>query len=371
MSQSDFITTALPYKQGGRQAYSFNVTLSELNVLLPSRDPDDLTTIKGANRAITAKHANDIRSYLEQQPNWVLGSIIAAIPADCVKYADQQINLPAQHHDKIHIIDGQHRRKAIGDLLTHINEDPTNQLHNQQINVILYEVDDQTTMRQMFAWLARAKPIDAKTRAQFDSADPFNNVALNCVPHSKMLADGRISAQLSTTKPASEFLITQLELGAVVTTLTLGPQAATTPALRSHYQNPDLQDKMLKRAIFFLDEFLPQVAPIYREILDGNLSNPHIAIRRADTHLLDPQMIRFIAICLEQFGEDDQWSDLAEQLVTMDFQKHLLNGNNDLANIGVIDPDTYKFRPKRAPEWRNAARQICTDARGKQPEPQE
>ena len=317
---ADNLTTpAIEYRQGGRRAFSFIMSLADLHHILPVRNQDDSSTIQGVNRAIAPRHANTIRNYLRETPEWVLGTIIIATDADSIQFDGANITLLAENFHKVRIIDGQHRRKAIGNLLDQL---PAPELLqdtlDNQISISLYEVNSEREMRQLFAWLANNKPIDANTKRQFDTSNPFNNVADRIAAHSALLAD-RVGRDRTKTANASEWLLTVPEIADLVLVTNLGYGTSANLSLQRSQQPAEIQNDMYQRTMTFFDEFLPEVHPVIRDILDNKVPNPHIAIRHANTWVLDPTIIKFMANCFEQM-QPEPWQPLAQHLSALNLQ---------------------------------------------------
>ena len=358
----NFTTPAIEYSQGGRRAYAFTMSLNDLHRILPVRNQDDLGTIQGVNRAIAPRHANAIRNYLRETPDWVLGTIIIATEADSIQFDRRNITLLAEHFHKVRIIDGQHRRKAIGDLLDQLQEPGTGpDILDSQISISLYEVNSEREMRQMFAWLANNKPIDSNTKRQFDTSNPFNNVADLIADNSSLLAN-RVGRDRTKTSMGAEWLLTVPEIADLVVVTNLGYGTAASLSLQRSQRPAETQDLMYQRTIAFLDEFLPEVHPTLRDILDNKVPNPHIAIRRTNTWVLDPTVIKFMANCFEQI-QPAPWQPLAEHLGALKLDRNTPLGDSDLHLMNLIDPSTNRFVQARDPQWRSIAKQICYEAR--------
>lgn len=358
----DFTTPAIKYRQGGRSIYSFAMSLGELHRVLPARDHDNLGFIKGVNRAITPAHANRIRNYLQETDDWVLGSIIIAAPPDYVQFDGEAITVPEPHFSQIRIIDGQHRRKAVGDLLDQLQEDDQRAaLLANHVSVNLYEVNSETEMRQMFASLANNKPIDTNTRRQFDTSNPFNNVAQILISESSLLND-RVGTQKARTMMASEWLLTVPEVSDIVTVLQLGYGHSPTTAIRRDLNNDTAIGRMRDAALEFFDDFLPDARPVMREIADGSILNSHLAIKRADSWDLDPTVIKFFANCYEE-NRPETSQPLAAHLADLDLDRNVALGDSALNRLNLIDLETGRLAAARDSAWRVAAKSLCADAR--------
>ena len=211
----DLSAQALRFVQGGRDVYGFALTVRDLNGLLPRRVDDDI--VSDANRRLNQPHADGIREYLWKQPAWLSGAIMVAIDPELVDFKAFEntegrfgvMSIPLAAIGQLKLFDGQHRRRAIYDLIderraqirdlgeqikgakvegldsTAINElsrelevteSRLYQLESEAIPVLLFGEVDIQSLRQMFADAAMARTIDALTKSRFDARDPFNRV---------------------------------------------------------------------------------------------------------------------------------------------------------------------------------------------------
>ena len=110
------------------------------------------------------------------------------------------------------IIDGQHRRRAISQLLHDLRADlnRANDLEKteaQQVLVTLYVCQHERDMKQLFAWMAKNKPIESNTQELFDSSDPWNNATQDIRDDTDLLK-GRINLNKATLGRNDEYLLT-------------------------------------------------------------------------------------------------------------------------------------------------------------------
>ena len=115
------------YWQGKRAVYYFALDLQSLDGLLPQRVDEGM--IREANRRLTPGHAKNIQDYLMKQKDWLLGAMLLGISPKAVEftpYEDEngqpnanfgELRILANLRNTMRIFDGQHRRRAIGDLL--------------------------------------------------------------------------------------------------------------------------------------------------------------------------------------------------------------------------------------------------------------
>ena len=72
------------FRQGGRDVYYFAVNLETLDGALPQRVDDDV--VRDANRRLTPSHARNIKEYLNEQEDWLLGALMLGIDPDAVVF---------------------------------------------------------------------------------------------------------------------------------------------------------------------------------------------------------------------------------------------------------------------------------------------
>ena len=66
-------TSAVPFRQGGRDAYSMVMTLRELDDCLPDREGgQDLDKFTTVNRPLLMKHALNILDFMKLNEDWIL-----------------------------------------------------------------------------------------------------------------------------------------------------------------------------------------------------------------------------------------------------------------------------------------------------------
>ena len=88
--------------------------------------------------------------------------------------------------------------------------------------ITLYVENAPKRLRQMFADIAEAKPIDRATKVRFNTSDPFNNIAQAVEGESQLVKEKVNTNQTATKIGKDEFLMTSLELKDIVNVLTTG-----------------------------------------------------------------------------------------------------------------------------------------------------
>ncbi len=263
----DLSALSMRFVQGGRDVYGFALTLMDLNGLLPRRVDDDI--MSDANRRLHQPHADAIRDYLWDEPAWVSGAIMVAIDPELIDFqafsnTDERfgvIRIPLSAIGQLKLFDGQHRRRAIYDLIDErrvqirdLNEKlgeaknelevaktggshttaievlsaqlkeakgRLDKLQAEAIPVLMFGEVDIESLRQMFSDAAKARPIDALTKSRFDSRDPFNRAA-EVVMNSCGLLNGNVEMERSTVSGTSDRLISYNQLATLLRTLQVG-----------------------------------------------------------------------------------------------------------------------------------------------------
>ena len=256
----DLSAQAMRFVQGGRHVFGFALTMKDLNGLLPRRVDDEI--VRDANRRLHQPHADAIKGYLWDQRAWLSGPIMVAIDPGLIEFdafdnTDGRfgvIRIPLAAIGQLKLFDGQHRRRAIYDLIdeqrTEIRElreklegatagghdsavieelsteldtteDRLRELESEAIPVLLFSEANIQSLKQMFSDAAKARPIDALTKSRFDARDPFNRAA-ELVMNSCDLLNANVEMERSTVSGTSDKLISYNQLATLLKTLQVG-----------------------------------------------------------------------------------------------------------------------------------------------------
>ena len=355
-----FQTEAIQLQQGRRDIYLFGLTLTQIDDLLPSRSDDRLNTIQDANRALAPRHAANIRRYLSETENWVLGAITLAISPESIRYEDGTLTVTQDSEHPLRIIDGQHRRRAIANLLA----DPTtpDQYAGQSLAVCLYAEAELRNQRQMFASMAEQKPIDKTTRLEFDATDPFNNTARwagECAP---LLRDRINRNKGGTISTRDETLLAGGDVKDLVTILTLGYGGKVTQNLKKHHLQEQEQAKMRQQIADYC-QLLTDARPELNEVASGQVPAAHLPIKRNDSWALDPAFLRLAAGCCYAWRQTSaDTGPLRDTIAGLELSKSALLHDDLMAQLNLLNPQNGKLVSRSSPEWRNAIQTICQNA---------
>ena len=295
---------AVPFRQGGREAYSMVMTLRELDDWLPDREGEqDLDKFTTVNRPLLMKHALNILDFMKLNEDWILGNFTISAKPDEIQW-DQPKNVLTVENKALFIIDGQHRRRAISQLLHELRADlnRANDLEKteaQQVLVTLYVCQHERDMKQLFAWMAKSKPIESNTQELFDSSDPWNKAAQDIRDDTDLLKD-RVNLNKSTLGRTDEYLLTNSLLRNNALVMTLGGKNRATKNLTQHHRQDGPQAEITLNSKSFYDNFLPECHDIFARIKAGDVANVELPHLRQNHWLLEPLILRLMADCYGQ-----------------------------------------------------------------------
>lgn len=320
-------TPAHRYWQGQRCVYYFALDLQALDGLLPQRVDEDM--IRESNRRLTPSHARNIQDYLRRNDNWLLGAMLLGISPTAVEfepYKDEggqaninfgELRILANLRNTMRIFDGQHRRRAIGDLLLELAEREKSDNGHQEallqasVPIVLYAEEDLRSLRQMFADASKTKPIEANTTTVFDRRTPLNLAARHLAKHSRLFG-GRIEMERTIVLPSSSHLLSISQSAAILKGLEVGNRGRVSRDRNHEYiQNPDA---LYSRCLKWADEFLPAAREEYEALVNGDIDGNEIPAMRRKSLAFSATFIRILAVCyqhwLQRISKD--WSPLAQ-----------------------------------------------------------
>ena len=399
-----FRTPAHRFMQGHRTVFTFALDLSQFDSILPQRIDEDV--VREANRRLTPSHAKKIENYLKNYDDWVLGAILLGIDSEAVKFTPfkdkegnpnpmfGELEIPYNRMNSLKLFDGQHRRRAIQDLLAALvsqeNElrrsiddeiesgqhpdtvkmlreqleearEKRKSLETQSLPIVLYKEGNIKALRQMFADAAKTKSIEAVTRARFDDRDPFNRAAYEIRERSELFRNDRIEMERNTVARTSPCLLAFNQLSTTLKTLMFGYYGRV-----SRIRNTELQmdhEPIVKLGIEWADDFLPACCGEYEQLLNPEIEDASvIPTMRRKTFALNATVLRVLAACFhswrEEVGKDTE--PLARFLRRHSFKNSLKNPM--LLRAGLVRPgDTSPVA--RRQEVQKAIRYIMRNAK--------
>ena len=315
------------YWQGGRCVYYFALDLQSLDGLLPQRVDDHIT--KDANRQLTPSHAKNIQDYLRECNHWLLGAMLLGISPQAVEfepYKDDsghpnisfgELRIKANLRNTMRIFDGQHRRRAIGDLLRELSEGKENSEVNRvallqaAVSVSLYEEEDLRSLRQMFTDASKTKRIEASTVTRFDRRNAFNLAAMHLSDESRLF-NGRVEMERTTVAASGSSLLAINQLAANLKALCVGINGRVSRERNDGYvQN---RNELYQHCLEWADEFLPAAREEYDRLAKGEIDNREIPAMRRKSLAFSATFVRILAGCYHLWHQtvSEDWKPLAQ-----------------------------------------------------------
>ena len=340
------------FRQGGRDVFYFALDLETLNGLLPERVDDNV--IKNANRRLTPSHATNIQRYLDEKEDWLLGALMLGIARAAVEFEPSQdeegepqpnfgrLSILANRKDTMRIFDGQHRRRAVHDLLADLSNasddrraDKLASLRRASMTIALYVEDDIGTLRQMFADAAQNKRIEQHTVTRFDRRDAFNLAAIWIADKSRLF-EGRVEMERSSVAASSQNLLAINQLAATLKGQEVGYGRRVSRDLNEKYMQE--LDGLYERCRVWSDEFMPAAREEYEGLLTGYIENSEIPYYRTVTFAFNVTFVRILAQCYSEWlREHDSWKPLADFVRSAAIDHG--SGRGLLADAGLVTPD--------------------------------
>ena len=318
-----FTTPAHRFRQGGRDVYAFTLDIETLDELLPDRVDDSV--VKDANRPLTTSHAKNIQKYLEDREDWLLGTLLLGVPKEALEFqsylddpstisAVGELRIRADGADRMKMFDGQHRRRAIKDVLNALpynkdNSKKLSSLKEASLPIMLYVEDRIESLRQMFADAAKTKIIERNTVTRFDQRDAFNLAALWIAEESDLFA-GRVEMERASVPRSSRSIIAINQLAMTLKTVEVGYMGRVRKERNDSYML-DLES-LFHRCWTWADDFMPAARDEYDNLMVGEVDNSDIPQERAKTMAYNATVIRILAGCYyEWIKYGDDWKPLA------------------------------------------------------------
>lgn len=366
------------FRQGGRDVYYFALDLATLDGLLPQRVEDSV--IRDANRRLTPNHAKSIQSYLYEKNDWLLGALMLGIAPDAVEFKPYPITPSEKENlqfgelcirsgriNTMRIFDGQHRRRAIQDILaelSNVRDDKSAaklvSLRKASMTVVLYAEDDIRTLRQMFVDASQTKRIEGMTVTRFDQRDAFNLTAVRLADES-LLFKGRVEMERSSVPASSQSLLAVNQMSTVLKSLEVGYHGRISGDRNDLYMSN--LHSLCKSCLTWADEFMPAAREEYRGLLTGEIENSDIPQLRTKTFAYNVTFIRVLAGCyhlwLKEHGPNS-WEPLAGFV-----RKSVIDRGSDyglLADAELVHPSGKELFARRQ-EVLRAIRQVVAAAK--------
>ena len=358
---------AMPFVQTERKGWVLTMTPQELVKLTPPRPPEQLSLFTDTNRPIANRHLDGIKAFIVETPDWALPNITLAATPDTLKAEGNHLTLSPQD---LKILDGQHRLEAMADLINQWNFQNTDDakkklqaLTTQDLPITIFEVQNNREQAQLFAWFARAKPIEAPVRDYFDNSDPYNQAAKAAMDNSTILKD-RVNWHTRTVSTKSSDLMSLANLKEIATTINLGVTRSPKPIDRKVITQQENQKKLQDRLVEFFDNFLPTCQPNYGFLAQSQNPKTDILMSKQASHALNPLIIRLFANAWARWTDDpnhQQPITLSDHIGSLNL--NLASPENDVETTLQLTNEKRKLQGLRHKSWNDATLNILKAAR--------
>ena len=324
VNPQDLRIPAHRFRQGGRDVYACVLDLPALNTRLPDRIDDKV--VRDANRQLTPSHARRIQTYLAERDDWVLSALMLGVRPEAVEFDPYtedgggpmqvgELHINAECPAAMKMFDGQHRRRAIKDVIRELELDAKrhNKLTDLQgcsLPIMLYVEKDDTALRQMFADAAQTKTIERNVVARFDLQDPFNLAALWMEENSDLFV-GRVEMERASVSRTNNNIIAINQLSVTLKTLEVGYKGRVSKQISDQYMLT--LDDLYERCWNWADDFMPAAREEYEWLISGDVDNSEIPLKRATSLAYNATVIRLLAGCYYEWTKGGaDWKPLAE-----------------------------------------------------------
>ena len=352
-NQYSLTTSAHRFRQGGRDVYYFALSLETLDGLLPQRIEDNV--VREANRRLTPSHSRNIQAYLDEKDDWLMGAMMLGIAQDAVEFQPYpnedgtvsqnfgEMRIRTNRVNTMRIFDGQHRRRAIQDVLLSLSQsegraDKLDALRKASMTIVLYAEDDIPRLRQMFVDASQTKRIEQNTVTRFDQRDAFNRMAVRIAENSRTFK-GRVEMERSSVSATSQSLLAVNQLASVLKATEVGygsyRSGSGEPYQKVNQEYMRDLDGLYERCRIWADEFLPAAREEFAGLLNGNVKNPEIPRLRAKTFAYSTTFIRVLAGCYHLWIiGSESWSPLADFISKSAIERG--SGQGLLVDAGMV-----------------------------------
>ncbi len=228
-----------------------------------------------------------------------------------------ELKIRADEAGTMKIFDGQHRRRAIADALSHLREsgDPESKerlerLRQASISVLLYVEEDEKMLRQMFVHASRTRTIEANVVAQFDERDAFNLAARHVAEYSRLFAS-HIEMQRPSVRQGSTNLLSINQLVTALKYAVLGQGRRVRK--ERNLELLHALDTLKAQSLEWTDQFLPAAREEYKGLITGAVDQNDIPYIRSSSFLYSVTLFNVLAGCYSKWRqEDNDWQPLAE-----------------------------------------------------------
>lgn len=175
----------LVFRQGKRTMVQINVPADDLPTLLQAKPSVDNNPDSGKNRPEVKGHAEEIKQYIttraQQDKPWIVGTLTANVSPDKIELIELSrgiclVTIP--RHVKLDITDGQHRKRAIHDLIVGSQSEL---IADNDFPITLVLEDDFNQCQADFRDMAQTKSLDKSLLLSFGEFEGRVGITKNLI----------------------------------------------------------------------------------------------------------------------------------------------------------------------------------------------
>ncbi|NEO97367.1 MAG: DGQHR domain-containing protein [Symploca sp. SIO2E9] len=183
----------LVFRQGKRTMVQINVPADDLPTLLQAKPSVDNNPDSGKNRPEVKGHAEEIKQYItnraQKDKPWIVGTLTANVSPDKIELIELSrgiclVTIP--RHVKLDITDGQHRKRAIHDLIEGSQYDL---IADNDFPITLVLEGDFKQCQTDFRDMAQTKSLDKSLLLSFGEFEGRVGITKNLIERVKIFED--------------------------------------------------------------------------------------------------------------------------------------------------------------------------------------
>ena len=319
---------AIRLRRAGRTVFQLALDAQTFGDRIP-QSPSTMPS--GTQRAFDQRHAAKIYRYILDNPDsWAFNPIIIAANSRDVDWEpiagtepdaiiqNGTLRLAAGSMDRMRILDGQHRRAAIQDVLRVTPADTTSpkrprkllaaqeSLLSSVLSVEMYVIDDDDEVKQIFADMARQRAISAATRAYMDQRDPYNAAAVRLLKRQVGIPWLRrvvppLESQKQSIRQHSPFWLNAAAVARAVRFRDIGDRRLGTSQRDADEYAPT---RIAERVKPFFTAELPNMRPEWKDATSTRFDPAAIVTNREISLAFNTTLFYAVALAVMQWSAD-------------------------------------------------------------------
>jgi DNA sulfur modification protein DndB len=223
LSEDIGLSTSFPvtiFRQGTRSfistVFSIHFIINFLRTNATEKDKGVSDVRKAMNRPIDVPHAKVTKDYIKRnyKSKYILPAMTLNVQDDVKIFT---VDAPGTTITpgfmvmpftvKFSVTDGQHRKKALGDLFKELSTEEYDSLKNDGIPVMITIEDDINQTHQDFADCSKTKPLPKSLIAVYDKRNPANSLVLDIVDNCPLFKNKVDATRATLSKKSTKLML--------------------------------------------------------------------------------------------------------------------------------------------------------------------